>query len=211
MLLLDDESRDALQCLLYLLHDIANGCDMHKMDAKNIATCLAPTLINMSNLKEIKASAAAAAAASAAAAVASSSGATGGGAGATTSSISGVSACGSAGVSASMSTSTMMRSQPALLMAKDTTNLMHRQCNASLNCLTLMISNPKCIFQIPVEAYNKCQLARIDYSLSSNVRDLIGMGSTHAAQNAYLNEKIEEMTKVRTRTRRRRRRNYTNM
>lgn len=147
MILLDDENRDALQCLLYLLHDISRHHDVHKMDVRNISICLAPSLLNMNNnLKDL------------------------------------------ASIPASIATS------PTSPVYKDPTQLMQRQCNASLECLSLMIENPKKIFQIPNEAYTKCQFTKTDYSVSLTLNELLGNYST-SMLNMYLTDRIEEMIK----------------
>lgn len=160
MLLLDDENRDAIQCLLYFLHDIAKNSLVHKMDARNIAICLAPTLLNMNNLKEINPNNAAL---------------TGGSQSPTTTTV---------GVVGGANQSSM----------KDTTQLMTRQCNASLDCLTLMIENPKRIFQIPSEAFTKCQFTKMDYSISLTLSELLGTYSTQML-NLFLNDRIQEAYK----------------
>lgn len=148
MLLLDDENRDVLQCLLYFLHDIAQNHQIHKMDARNIAICLAPTLLNMNNLKETQ----------------------------------------------NYMSPTNSPTGPPPTIIKDPTQLMTRQCNASLDCLTLMIEMPKKIFQIPTEAYTKCQFTKTDYSLSFTLNELLGSFS-QSMLNIYLNDRIDEMIK----------------
>jgi hypothetical protein len=122
------------------------------MDARNIAICLAPTLLNMSNLKE------------------------------TPSANSHISPSGSP-------------TGPPPSMYKDPTQIMTRQCNASLECLTFMIEMPKKIFQIPNEAYTKCQFTKTDYSVSLTLNEVLGSYS-QSMLNMYLNDRIDEMIKV---------------
>ena len=123
------------------------------MDARNIAICLAPTLLNMSNLKE-------------------------------------TSSASNTYVSPSGSPT-----GPPPSMYKDPTQIMTRQCNASLECLTFMIEMPKKIFQIPNEAYTKCQFTKTDYSVSLTLNELLGSYS-QSMLNMYLNDRIDEMIKV---------------
>lgn len=124
------------------------------MDARNIAICLAPTLLNMSNLKE-------------------------------------TSSASNTYVSPSGSPT-----GPPPSMYKDPTQIMTRQCNATLECLTVMIEMPKKIFQIPNEAFTKCQFTKTDYSLSLTLNELLGSYS-QPMLNIYLNDRIDEMIKVR--------------
>ena len=49
MLLLPDANREAFQCLLYFLHQIAGWSHVHQMDTNNLALCLAPTLFSFSS------------------------------------------------------------------------------------------------------------------------------------------------------------------
>ena len=148
MLLLDDESREALQCLLYFLSDIAQSSHTNKMDARNIAICLAPTLINMNSIKELNNTAL-----------------------------------------APSSSSATVNCSPLLGQ-----NLYSKKCNASLDCLTMMIEHSKKIFQIPSEAYAKCQFNKNDYSLSLTLNELLGSYS-NSMLNLYINDRIEEMLK----------------
>lgn len=122
------------------------------MDVKNLAICLAPSLLNMNNLKEIP---------------------------------------GTSHLPINTSASPISQ-LPSLF--KDPTQLMSRQCNASLECLSFMIENPKKIFQIPNEAYTKCQFTKTDHSLSSTLNELLGSYST-SVLNIYFNDRIEEMIK----------------
>jgi deleted in liver cancer protein len=126
------------------------------MDVRNIAICLAPTLLNMSSIKELTSSS-----------------------GATSSFHSGA--------------NTSPTSPPSLL-SKDPTQLMNRQCNASLDCLSLMIENPKKIFQIPNEAFSKCPFTKGDYSIPLTLNELLGSYSM-STLNIYLNDRIDEMIK----------------
>lgn len=119
------------------------------MDARNIAICLAPTLLNMNTLKELNNHL--------------------------------ISTGSSIGVPA--------------VVNKDSAQLMSRQCNASLDCLTMMIDFPKNIFQIPTEAYTKCQFTKSDYSIPLTLTELHGTFS-QSMLNIYLNDRIEEMIKV---------------
>jgi len=80
-------------------------------------------------------------------------------------------------------------------MYKDPTQIMTRQCNASLECLTFMIEMPKKIFQIPNEAYTKCQFTKTDYSVSLTLNEVLGSYS-QSMLNMYLNDRIDEMIKV---------------
>ena len=57
-------------------------------------------------------------------------------------------------------------------------HLMQRQCNASLDCLTLMIENSKKIFQISNETYAKCQFTKSDYSVPLTLNELLGSYSS---------------------------------
>lgn len=50
MLLLPDENREALQCLLYFLKYVASQKNSHQMDMKNLSVCLAPTLFALSTI-----------------------------------------------------------------------------------------------------------------------------------------------------------------
>lgn len=77
---------------------------------------------------------------------------------------------------------------------QDTTQLMTRQCNALLDCLTLMIENPKGIFQVPSEAFIKCQFTKIDYSMSPTITEILGTYSVQTL-NVFLNNRIEEIYK----------------
>ena len=122
------------------------------MDSRNIAICLAPTLLNMNNLKETPSA------------------------------------------NSYISPSSSPTGQPPS-MYKDPTQIMTRQCNASLECLTLMIEMPKKIFQIPNEAYTKCQFTKTDYSVSLTLNELLGSYS-QSMLNMYLNDRIDEMIKV---------------
>lgn len=126
------------------------------MDVRNIAICLAPTLLNMNNLKEIHPTYL-------------------------------VSNTSGGGVGSQSPTSPSQQ-------FKDTTQLMSRQCNASLDCLTLMIENPKRIFQIPNEAYTKCQFTKMDYSISLTLNELLGNYSIPML-NLFLNDRINEIHK----------------
>ena len=180
MMLIDDENRDVLQCLLYLLHDIAQYHTIHKvrkirgswtfishniklqlsafylkklkMDVRNIAICLAPTLLNMNNFKDLGAS---------------------------------------SHITSSASAS------PTSPISKDTAALMNRQCNASLDCLTMMIENPKRVFQIPNESFTKCQFTKMDYTTSLTLTELLGSFSLDVL-NIYVDDRINEMIRVST-------------
>jgi hypothetical protein len=159
MLLLDDENRDAVQCLLYFLHDISLSSHIHKMDVRNISTCLAPSLLNMNNLKDIN-----------------------------------MQALTNTNNNSSPNSNSQPTSPISIMFNKDPTHLMTRQCNASLNCLSLMIENPKTIFQIPNEAYAKCQFTKIDHSITLTLNELLGSYSS-SMLNLYLNDRIDEMIK----------------
>ena len=156
MLLLDDENRDTLQCLLYLLYDISQNYQVHKMDARNISICLAPTLLNLNNLKENASN---------------------------------------FNTPVSTATTNIPTSPTSYFANNDQTQLMQRQCNASLDCLTLMIENPKKIFQISNESYAKCQFTKTDYSVPLTLNEQIGSYSSSALK-IYLTDRIEEMVKV---------------
>ena len=119
------------------------------MDARNIAICLAPTLLNMNSLKELNNHA-------------TPSGSPTGG--------------------------------PPAAVSKDSAQLMSRQCNASLDCLAMMIDSPKKIFQIPTEAYTKCQFTKADCAARPSLAELIG-STSQSMLNVYLNDRIEEMVK----------------
>jgi hypothetical protein len=85
-------------------------------------------------------------------------------------------------------------SSPQTPTLKDPTLLMSRQCNASLDCLTFMIENSKRIFQIPNEAYTKCQFTKMDYSIPLTLNELLG-NYTQPMLNLYLTDRIDEMLK----------------
>lgn len=114
------------------------------MDARNLAICLAPTLLNL-NIKDIN-----------------------------------------------LSGQSSTPSSPHTYSSKDSTQLMSRQCNSSLDCLTLMIENPKKIFQIPNKLYDECQ-----YVIH---KDILSYKPLNYSQiittiNMYLTRKITEMFK----------------
>jgi hypothetical protein len=155
MLLLEDESREVVQCLLFFLHDISLNCHTNKMDARNIAICLAPTLLNMNNIKDIN------------------------GTGQSGIVVGGASSSSGGNSSSALSNQSMYS----------------KQCNASLDCLTVMIENCKRLFQIPSEAYAKCQFNKNDYSQSLTLNELLGSYS-NSVLNLYINDRIEEMLKV---------------
>lgn len=118
------------------------------MDPRNIAICLAPTLLNMNNLKEIPNS------------------------------------IGSSGPNATNN-----------FLINNQTQLMSRQCNASLDCLTFMIENPKRIFQIPNEVFAKCQFTKSDYSTTLTLHERLG--SNYISNlGSFLKERNSEMLKV---------------
>jgi hypothetical protein len=170
MLLLEDENREVLQCLLFFLHDISLSSQTNKMDARNIAICLAPTLLNMNNIKDINT----------------------GGSGSNNNSVQ-LSILPVAFSSLNPNTSSSSTSTAAALYSGQ--SLYSRQCNASLDCLTWMIEQCKRLFQIPNEAYAKCQFSKSDYSLSLTLNELLGSFS-HSMLNLYINDRIEEMLKV---------------
>jgi len=58
-----------------------------------------------------------------------------------------------------------------------------------------MIEMPKKIFQIPNEAYTKCQFTKTDYSVSLTLNEVLGSYS-QSMLNMYLNDRIDEMIKV---------------
>lgn len=127
------------------------------MDVRNIAICLAPTLLNMNNLKDANPS-----------------------------------------FSIPSSQSSFLPSSPQSsqsLLIRDHTQLMSRQCNASLECLSIMIENPRKIFQIPNEAFTKCQFTRNDYSNTLTLNELFGKYSD-SMLDIYLNDRTTEMFKV---------------
>jgi hypothetical protein len=128
------------------------------MDARNISICLAPTLLNLNNLKE------------------------------TTSNIN----------NTPITTANSPTSPTPLTSMNNNdhqTHLMQRQCNASLDCLTLMIENSKKIFQISNETYAKCQFTKSDYSVPLTLNELLGSYSSSILK-MYLSDRIEEMIKV---------------
>lgn len=143
------------------------------MDARNIAICLAPTLLNMNNLRDMSS--------------ASTSGSGGG------------------GVSTPTTTTTTIISQPASTNNNPTVgnlvsgpqhngSLYSKQCNASLDCLTFMIEQANRLFQVPGEAFTKCQFNKNDYCLSLTLNELLGSYS-NTVLNFYVNDRIEEMLK----------------
>ena len=122
------------------------------MDSRNIAICLAPTLLNMNSLKEISTSA-----------------------------------------YNSLTASPTGISLPSSLL-KDSTQLMSRQCNASLECLTLMIEMPKKIFLVPNEAYTKCQFTKSELAVPLTLNEQLGSAS-HSMLSIYFSDRIEKMIK----------------
>ena len=137
------------------------------MDARNISICLAPTLLNLNNLKETT-----------------------------------VSSNTNTNANAAMSTTCSSASSPTsptpltnMTNSDHQTQLMQRQCNASLDCLTLMIENSKRIFQISNETYAKCQFTKNDYSVPLTLNELLGSYSSSILK-MYLSDRIEEMIKV---------------
>jgi hypothetical protein len=123
------------------------------MDARNMAICLAPTLLNLNNLKE------------------------------------------TIQITNHSPSQSPTGPMPPLYNNKDSTQIMTRQCNASLDCLTFFIEMPKKIFQIPNEAYTKCQFTKMDHSVSLTLNELLGSYS-QSMLNIYLNDRIDEMIKV---------------
>ena len=119
------------------------------MDAKNIATCLAPTLLNMTKENT---------------------------------------------PTSSLLTPNSSSSPTSMSAAffRDPTQMMSRQCNASVECLALMIDMPKKIFQIPSEAFSKSQLVKTDYFVPPTINELPSPFSL----GTYLNERIDDMMKV---------------
>ena len=126
------------------------------MDARNISICLAPTLLNLNNLKE------------------------------TTNNY----------LPSSANSPTSPPNAHNINSVSDQAQLMQRQCNASLDCLALMIENPKKIFQISNETYAKCQFTKNDYSVPLTLNELLGSYSSSILK-IYFNDRIEEMIKVR--------------
>lgn len=49
--LLPDENREALQCLLFFLHEVVACVEENQMTPTNIAVCLAPSLFHLNVLK----------------------------------------------------------------------------------------------------------------------------------------------------------------
>ncbi|CAF0713750.1 unnamed protein product [Brachionus calyciflorus] len=145
LITLDDEYRDSIQCLLYFLHDISKNSQVHKMDARNLAICLAPTLLNL-NMKDVN-------------------------------------------FSGSSSTPSSPHSQ-SHFFNKDTTQIMSRQCNSSLDCLTFMIENPKKVFQLPSKLYDECQSILQKDSLKYKT---INFNQIVTTINIYLTDRITEM------------------
>ena len=121
------------------------------MDVRNIAICLAPSLLNMNCFKELGNASAHVASASAA--------------------------------------------SPTSPITKDTAALMNRQCNASLDCLAMMIEHPKRVFQIPIESFTKCQFTKMDYTTSLTLAELLGSFSLDVL-NIYVDDRINEMIRV---------------
>lgn len=201
MLLLDDENRNVLQCLLYFLHDIAEYHDITKvnflsvknfnygkiqvfyfnikMDVRNIAICLAPTLLNMNSLKDF-----------------------------------GTTSAPLGSVTSSSQSFTSIRSSPSSnqnsnlpsptnistsfnmsVQSKDPTQLINKQCNASLECLSLMIENPEQIFQVPNEAQEKINLSAYVYKEPNMLKNRLNSVSV-ATLNDDLEKIYDEMLKV---------------
>lgn len=135
------------------------------MDSRNIAICLAPTLLNMNSLKDMSPN-------------------------------NSCSHIGTSPVSPTI-TSQYSPSSSSTTTSTTTTNssqLMSRQCNASLECLSLMIEMPQKVFLIPNEAYTKCQFTKNDQSIPMSLNEHLGSFS-HSMLNIYFNDRIEKMCK----------------
>lgn len=132
------------------------------MDARNIAICLAPTLLNMNNLRDM----------------------------------SSASAVSSSTTTTSQVISSSNTNNANLVSNGQATNgsLYSKQCNASLDCLTFMIEQANRLFQVPGEAFTKCQFNKNDYCLSLTLNELLGSYS-NTVLNFYVNDRIEEMLK----------------
>ena len=94
-----------------------------------------------------------------------------------------------------MSSHASTSASPTSPITKDTAALMNRQCNASLDCLTMMIENPKRVFQIPIESFTKCQFTKMDYTTSLTLAELLGSFSLDVL-NIYVDDRINEMIRV---------------
>jgi hypothetical protein len=135
------------------------------MDARNIAICLAPTLLNMNNIKDIST---------------------------TTTIASPIMSQSPHFKNSNHHNSTTFNS--IISTSNQQTLLYSRQCNATLDCLTYMIENAKRVFQIPNEAYTKCQFTKSDLTTPLTLNELLG-NLSNSMLNLYINDRIEEMLK----------------
>jgi hypothetical protein len=131
------------------------------MDPRNIAICLAPTLLNLNMMKEAITI--------------------------TNLPLSNISN------TRQHPLSTQNLTDTSNLPTRDPTQFINRQCNASLECLCLMIQNPQKIFQVPREALSKTQSKHFEYQTPAQMRDLV---RSKTALNNYLNDRVEEILKV---------------
>ena len=131
------------------------------MDSRNIAICLAPTLMNLSgNFKDMSVT-------------------------------QNLTLTTNATTNNPSSQPSVHQQQPPLA----NTNQLSRQCNASLELLSLMIDQPKKIFLVPSEAYTKCQFTRSDQSEPMTLNEILGFNSQPAMLNIYFQDRIDKWYK----------------
>ena len=135
-----------------------------KMDVKNIAICLAPTLLHINNLKDFGNAALNASIAN-------------------RSSPNGSSKANNNPLTSSSSSASNNSKDPAQIISK--------QCNASLECLSLMIENPKKIFEVSDEALKKFEY----YFQPLTIKGLLHQFDSPNL-SAYLNDRFDENIKV---------------
>lgn len=132
----------------------------YQMDSRNIAICLAPTLMNLSgNFKDVPL------------------------------------AHSLTQVTSSTSNSSAGVTPSASQTAANSSNQLSRQCNSSLELLSLMIEQPKKIFLVPSEAYTKCQFTRSDQLEPMTINEILGFNSQPAMLNIYFQDRIEKWYK----------------
>ena len=172
MVLLDDENRDILQHLLLFLNDMAKKASLHKMDAKNLAICLAPSLLNIKNSSNERSTATATTNSTAAAAA--------------VDSVNG----------------------QLIQIGKCSASIINMNyCNASVECLEMMIENARRIFEIPslesatatATTMNHLQhQIRTDHHhhLAPKLDELFGSSCWQSNLGSYFNFMVEQLIKV---------------
>ncbi len=73
--------------------------------------------------------------------------------------------------------------------------LLTKQCNASLDCLTLMIQQPNKLFEIEKQVYLKCNFKLYDYALAPTIKNLLNSANVNTI-HAFIDDRMEEMLKV---------------